>query len=885
VALPTGWRARLRALLHWSAAERDLEQEIRHHIALETEKNERSGMTAAEARRRALVAFGGVEVAKEAHRDGRGVRWLEEFTADSLYALRTFRRSPGFAAAAILTLALGVGANTAIFSVVNAVMIRPLPFAARDRLMMLTEENPERGWVRNIVAPANALDWGEQVKAFDDVAMYNPFGGTSTLTGQGAPVLLRSQLVSGNFFSLLGVRPQAGRTFTPDETWDRGTPIVVISDRVWRDRFGARADLIDQTIELNGRKVQVVGVVPASFSFPGSDAEIWRPLGFNRADRTQVWFRRAHWMRAIARIRPGVTRSQADAEFQSVVRRLQRDFPATNATMGAAMTPLHEFLVGDTRRPLVILLGAVAMLLLIACANVGNLLLVHAAGREREAALRLALGARTTRLVRQALTESLVLSTLGGLAGLALGWWGTRALLALQPPGLIPMRDVGLSWMVLAYVLVITTMSGLLFGVAPALWSSRRIAAEVLKEGGRSGTTGHRVRRWANVLVVSEVALALLMSVGAGLLVRSFWHLERVDAGLDVKGVLTASFALPSIRYDSASKVSAFYDGLGDRVRALPSVESLAAVSQLPLTDFSWSSDFSVFSWPADKFGTEIIHRVVTPDYLRVLHIPLTEGRFFTGDDRRGNTRVVVINDVLARQYFKGESPLGLRMSFDRKPDSASVWRTIVGVVGSEHQAGLDKDARAEVFEPFTQSTKSSMTLVIRTTGDPASLAPAVRRAVSDLDPNLAILKIEPMSVVRAAALARQRFLTILLLAFSGVGLLLAVVGVYGVMAQLARGRTREMGIRVALGAQASQVQWLVVRHGLLLTATGEAIGMLAAFFATRAMVALLYGIDATDPPTFFAVPFLLALAAMAACWVPAWRSARADPMVTLRSD
>jgi predicted permease len=883
-----GWAARLRAMLHKSVAERELDQEIRHHLALETEKNMRNGMGAGEARRRALVAFGGVEVAKEAHRDGRGVRWAEELVADVRYALRTIPRNPGFATAAIITLALGVGANTAIFSAVNAVIVRPLPFPDPDRLLMLWEENAERGWQRATTAPANVLDWREQVKAFDDIAMYNPSTGTTTLTGEGAPQLLNSQLVSGNFFSVLGVRAQAGRTFTDDESWANGSFTAVITDRIWRSKFAARADLVDKFIELGGRKVQVIGVLPAGFTFPGSDADVWRPFGaagFDRAERTKIQFRRAHWLRAVGRLRAGMTPAQANAELQTVVRRLQQDYPETNKGMGAGMTPLHEFLVGDTRRPLLVLLGAVAMLLLIACANVGNLLLVQAAGREREAALRLALGARRSRLVRQALTESLVLSALGGAAGLAVGWWGTQALVALQPPGMLPMRNVAVSWTVLAYVLAITTASGLLFGLAPAIWNGRRNAGEVLKEGGRSGSAGNRVRRWGNALVVGEVALALLLTIGAGLLVRSFWRLEHVDPGIDTKGVLTATINLPGTPYDSGAKALVFYRQLEQRVRALPLVTDVAEVSQLPLVGVSWSSDFSVFGRRAGEFGTELTHRDVSPDYFRVMRVPLLKGRYFTDEDRIGSPSVLVINDALARQYFQGQDPVGQRMSFDRVPDSTSIWRTIVGVVGSEHQAGLEKEARTEAFQPFAERPSRLATMVVRTRGDPVALAPALRRAVSELDPNLAITSLRPMTEVRATTLARQRFLTTLLLAFAGVGLVLAVVGVYGVMAQLARGRMREIGIRVALGARATQVQWLVVRHGLLLTAAGEAVGVAAAFVATRAMVAMLYGVDATDPPTFIAVPALLALAALAACWIPAWRSGKTDPMVTLRAE
>src|SRR5690348_9922382 len=460
-----GLTAKLRALLRRRTAEHDLDDEIRFHIELETEKNIAFGLSPDEARRRALVAFGGVERYKEAHRDVRGARWIEEIGADVRFTLRALHRGPALATAAIITLALGVGANTAIFSAVNAVILRPLPFPAPDRLVMLWEQNPDRGWFQNVVAPANYLDWREQVAAFSDAAAYIDGTGTLTLTGHGDPHVVTAQSVTGNFFSVLGVRPELGRTFRDAETWNTGaTRIGVISDRLWRQQLGGDPRIIGQTIQLDGRALQVVGVMPPSFGYPREELDVWLPMRWSPTDRTQVFFRRAHNLRVVARLRRGVSLERANVELQTVVHRLQRQYPETNTHMGAGMTPLHEFLVGDTRLPLLVLLGAVSLLLLIACANVGNLLLVRAAGREREAALRLALGARRGRLVRQALTESLVLSALGGVAGLALGWWGTHALVALQlPAGMLPVRDVSVSWDVLAYVLAITTASGLLF--------------------------------------------------------------------------------------------------------------------------------------------------------------------------------------------------------------------------------------------------------------------------------------------------------------------------------------------------------------------------------------------------------------------------------------
>lgn len=882
-----GVMVRLRAILRRRAAERELDEEIGYHIELETEKNLRLGFAPEEARRRALVSFGGVQRTKEAHRDVRGARWLAEAAADIRYALRTFRKSPALAISAILTLALGIGANTAIFSAVNAVILRPLPFDDPARLVMLWEENPDKGWHENVVAPANALDWREQVAAFADVAAYNSFSNSVTLAGAatGELQVVTATGVTGNFFSLLGVRAQRGRMLLDEETWNTQPRVVVISDRLWRQSFGGDPLIAGRTIQLDGRQYQVAGVAPRGFAFPEADVDLWIPVRWSVEDRAQVYFRRAHWLRAVARLRPGVSLDRANVELQTVVRRLQQQYPETNTHMGAGMTPLHEFIIGDTRLPLLVLLSAVSLLLLIACANVGNLLLVQAAGREREAALRLALGAGRGRLVRQALAESLVLSTLGGVAGLALGWWGTRILAALQPAGMLPVRDVGVSWSVLAYVLLITTSSGLLFGIAPALWSGRRAPVEVLNEGGRSGSEGRRMRRWGDTLVVAEVALALLLTVGAGLLMRSFRQLQNVDPGFEASGTLTASLSLPGVRYDTQEKINSFFDRLLGSARSLPGVTEAAAVSQLPLTTTEWTSDFAIAGRGADEYGTEVAHREITPGYFRAMRVPLLAGRGFTDRDRKDAPRVVIINEALAKKFFHDQDPIGQKLAFDKIPDSTSVWRTIVGVVGSEHQSSMAMDPQIEIFAPAAQDTRSSMTVILRTQADPASLGPTLRRLVKEMDPALALSSMKTMSAVQAESLARQRFLTTLLGVFATIGVLLALIGVYGVMAQLARRRSREMGIRIALGASAQRIERMVVAHALKLVAIAVLLGTGVAFIATRALSALLFQVAPVDPVTFVAVPLLLGATAALATWIPARQAGRADPAVTLRGE
>ena len=879
-----GLAARMRALLFRRATEQALDDEIRFHLEQEATKNEALGMSPDAARRQALVQFGGLAQAREAHHDVYAARPVEDAVADARYTLRTMRRTPALAIAAVLTLALGVGANTAIFSAVNAVVVRPLPYPNPQQLYMVWEENPEKGWYKEVAAPANMLDWREQVDAFADVMGYTDMFGTSTLTKAGEPVVVKPALTTGNFFSVLGARPALGRTFTDAETWRTDQAVTVLSHRLWRDRFGSDRNVIGRTIELDGNPVQIVGVMPDGFAYPSERIDLWRPWGWLPVSREQTSFRRAHFLSVVARLKPGVPETVANAQLQAVAARLERDYPATNVRMGAGMTPLHEFLVGDTRLPLLILLGAVGLLLLIACANVGNLMLVKAAGREREAALRLALGAGRSRLVRQALTESLVMSLAGGAAGVALGWWGTRVLQALQPPGMLRVSTFEFDWMVLAYVLVITTVSGLLFGIAPALWSSRRSPQDALKEGGRGGES-RRMRRWGERLVVAEVALALVLSIGAGLLVRSLLQLQHVDPGFDPNGVLAARISLPDGRYDTDEKTTAFFTRLTERMRGIPGVEGVAGVSPLSLTGTGYTSDFTVAGWPAGTYGSEVTHRRVTPGYFQVMRTPLIRGRDFTASDRPDGPQVVIINEAFARKHFQGQDPIGQRIAFDRVPDSTSTWNTIIGVVGSEHQSKLSLAPEIEVFEPTTQSATGGLSLVIRTPGNPASLGPAVRRVVADLDPALALESVRTMNDVRAASLARERFLTTLLLVFAGVGLALAIVGVYGVMAQMARRRVREMGIRLALGAQANDVRWLVVRNGLRLVVSGLAIGIVAAFLTTRTMQALLFGVAPTDPLTFVAVPVVLIVTAVVATWVPATFASRADPASALRSE
>lgn len=877
-----GIARQLRAIVRGRATDRELDEEIESHIAWQTEQNIRNGHPPHEARRLALAAFGGRDSAREAHRDVRGGRWIEDALSDARYAFRTLRHNPALTIAAVLTIALGVGANTAIFSTLYAVVLRPLPFRDSERLVMLWEKNAERGWMQADAAPANYLDWSDQVDAFDGVAAYPSFGSDVVLTRDGESQIVESMPVTGNFFQVLGVPALRGRTFTDAETWDTGERVAMISERLWRQRYAADPAILERTIELGGFPVRVVGIVPASFRFPGRNPDVWRPTAFDPSARPQVWFRRAHWLRVIARLRPGVTPERADAALQVVINRLMQQYPETNTDMGGGLTPLHRFLVGDVRQPLVALQVAVALLLLIACANVGNLLLVRAVDRERESVVRLALGAGRWRLVRQALAESLVLSSLGGLAGVALGWGGTRLLAALQPEGMLPVSDIGLDGGVLLFALGITTLSGLLFGIGPALWTRRRAPAEVLKEGGR-GASRSRLRRWSHALAVAELAVAVMLMSGAGLLVRSWWRVQGVDPGLSPDGVLSVTLNLPPGRFATRELRDGFYRDVSERLGALPGVQSVAMVSQLPMTSQSWSSDFAVAGRPREAYGIDVLHRSCSPKYQEVLRVPLIAGRTFTDDDVASAPPVVLINEALARKYFANEDPIGKRITFDRYPDSTSYWRTIVGVVGSERQVGLELEPRPEFFAPVAQDEPGVRILLLRASLDPASLIPSVRSAIAASNTTVAINEMRPMTTIRDEALARRRFVMTLVLTFAAAGLLLSLVGVYGVTAQLARGRRREIGIRVALGAPLAGIRLLVLRRGISLAFAGVLVGAVGALAAARTMSALLYGVEPTDPLTLLAVAVVLAIASLAASWAPAWRAARVEPIEALR--
>ena len=800
-------------------------------------------------------------------------------------AFRTMRRAPTFTATALLVVILGLGAFTAIFSAANAYFFRPLPFGDAGRLVALYETNPEFGWEDADAAPANALDWREQVEAFADLAVYSSFTQEVTHVRDGEPSLVGLSFVSGNFFSVLGVRPALGAAFTWEDTWTADLPGVMLSDALWRSRFGADADIVGRTLELNGQSVQVRGVMPPSFRFPSDDTELWGTMGWDRAARDQVWFRRAHFVRPVARLADGVDLADARAQLAAVVSRLQREYPETNRVMGAGVAPLRAFLIRDVQAPLRLLLGAVGLLLLVACLNLANLNLVRVTERSREMAVRMALGAGRARVARQLITESVVLCLLGGVLGLWVGWGAVQGIGRLSPLGIEGATAVALDPRVVGIGLAVAGACGVIFGLVPAFLVRSGAPLGALREGTRSVSRGRRAVRVANLLVGAEIALALLLVVGAGLVLRSFVHLRGVDPGFQVDGVLSVQLTASSDRYPERDDVLAFWDRLVVDLEARPDILRAGTVGRLPLDGTSWSSQVKAAGWPADRVGFEILHRRADAGYFEALDIPLVDGRMFGPEDDPDGPNVVVINERFREEHFPGEDPLGQRIAYDREPTESSVWYEIVGVVGDQHQVSPGQPPRAEVFENRDQDWGRTAEVVVRTSGEPLGVVPTFRDVLRQIDPLVAMSTPRPLRGVWRESTAQEAFLLSLLGAFALLSLVLATVGVYGVTAEAARRRTREVGIRIALGARRAEILALMLRQGLPVVFAGIVLGLLGSFATARLLEEQLHGVQPHDPATLGSVAVLLALVAVLASLLPAHRSTRVDPVESLRAE
>ncbi|MGA9769122.1 MAG: ABC transporter permease [Blastocatellia bacterium] len=800
---------------------------------------------------------------------------METLLKDVRFGVRMLVKNPGFAVVAVIALALGIGANTAIFSVVNAVLLRPLPFEAPDRLMVIRETKLPQ-FPEFSVAPGNFLDWQKQSTVFEQMAAIqtSPFN----LVGTGEPERLQGQRVTDGFFAMLGAQPQIGRVFMPEEDQPGHSNVVILSHGLWQRRFGGDPNILSQTIMLNGQSFNVVGVMPPTFRYGGRNTELWTPIAFTAQDSQQHG---GHYIQAIGRLKPGVTLEQTQEELSAIAVRLAEQYPNSNAGWNVKVMPLLESAVRSIKPTLLVLLGAVAFVLLIACANVANLLLARAASRQKEVAIRTALGATRLRIIRQMLTESVLLSIAGGAVGLLLALWGINLLLSLAPEDLPRVRDVSLDGKVLAFTIGITLLTGLIFGLVPALQASKPNLNETLKDAGRGSTEGGRHHIIRSGLVVFEIATALVLLVGAGLMIKSFLQLQQVDPGFNSSNALVVNVSLPKKKYPEADQQEAFYSQLLRKVSTLPGVQTAGASCVLPLTD-DFVLGFEIQGRPPYAPGDEpsTNYYSVTPDYFKAMGIPLLKGRLFTEQDSKNAPRVVIINESMAKQIFPDEDPLGKRIHVTNGPVT---YREIVGIVGDVKQYGLDQKTPVQTYEPFLQEPFSFMSLVVRTAGEPTSLSAAIRSEVLSIDSEQPVSSIKTLDQILSTSVAQQRFAMLLFGVFGAVAMVLAAVGIYGVMSYSVTERTHEIGIRMALGAGQREVLRLIVGHGMILTLIGIGVGLGAAFALTRLMSSFLFGVSVTDIMTFAVISASLTVVALTACVVPARRAMKVDPMIALR--
>ncbi|HTL54036.1 MAG TPA: ABC transporter permease [Candidatus Limnocylindrales bacterium] len=796
------------------------------------------------------------------------------------FVLRQLLKNPGFTIVVVLTLGLGIGATTAIFSVVNAVVLRPLPFPNADRLLMIqTIHQDEHGIQRfETVFDADFKQWTEQNRVFEHMAAYGT--GQATLLSGGEPLRLNSSEVTIDFFSLLGVKPILGRTFLAEEHQAGSPRAVMLSESLWRDRFGANSSIVDQTITLNGQNFTVAGVLPRRFNFP-PECRVWTSLVLDTRRNNSVHH-------ALARLKSGMTREEAQTDMDAITQRIAKELPAGAPAGGVSLGSLHDQIVGGTRSLLFVFLGAVGFVLLIACANVTNLLLSRAAARQKEMQIRAALGAGRGRIVHQLLTESVLVSVMGGVLGLLFAVWSLGLLIALMPANLVPrVGEIGLDIRVLGFNFALALVTGVAFGLAPAWQASRANIGETLKESGRSQSTGVQ-RRWLRqVLVAGEIAVSIVLLVGAGLLLKSFVSLREVKLGFNPERVLTLNLALPNASYPTAARIKGFYEEVIDQLRALPGVRATGLANAVPLAGGGVRiyGDFSVEEKaPPENLWTSKI--AVSPDYFRVLGIPLLRGRFFAETDRERTPAVGIISERLARQLWPNGNPLGKRITLGIGPTS---WLEIVGVVGDVRQDDLRAEPSPGLYVPYQQVSEpffiDSMTFVVRSAEEPRQLAAAVRKTIHAIDPTLPVFDINTIEELVSVKVAHPRFNTWLLGSFAAIALMLAIIGVYGVVSYGVSQRTHEIGIRVALGARGQDVMKMVVGQGMRAVLVGVLGGTVVAVALTRFLTAYLYSVSPTDPITFAAVIFVFIAVAAAACLIPAFRASRVDPVEALRCE
>jgi predicted permease len=807
---------------------------------------------------------------------------MENLVRDVRFALRTMARKPAFTAVAVIIIALGIGTNTAIFSLVRAVLLRPLPFASPDRLVMIWEDASFVNFPKNTPAPANYVDWKTRNEVFEDVAATRI--NTFNLTGDGEPERIYSYGVTTNFFSVLGVEAALGRTLVADDDRPEAAKVAVISYPLWQSRYGGEPGILGRDILLNDEKHTIVGVMPRGFQFLDPEVRVWVPAGFTPQ---QLASRGSHYLQVVARMKPGVTFERANSDIKTITAQIARDNPDQASRLDAYVISLSEELSGDTRQPLIVLLVAVAFVLLIASANLANLLLSRALGRSKEVAVRTALGASRPRLVRQLLTESVLLSLGGGIAGILVAIWSFEFLGQLIPPGLKLFVDLRIDMMVLVFTLALSVITGILFGLAPALQSATVDLNEALKQGGgrTSLSAGHR--RLQNAMIIGEVALAMVLLVGAGLLIKTFARLSDQYSSLRADSVLALRTELPESRYEKPARRFAFYTQVLERVQALPGVLSAAYTTSVPLDWKGGTNGISIEGRPVER-GTlyDANHRQISIDYFTTIGIPLVQGRLFNQADTEQTAPVAIVNKTMAREFWPGENPIGKRFK-PSSPDSKDPWIEIVGVVSDLKQMGPEKPVKPEMYMPFQQVGDqpwyAPRDLVIRTSVPPMSLVTAVVNKIHDIDPDQPVSNIRTMKEVLGEEFGQRQTGTTLLGAFAALAMLLAAIGLYGVLSYFVSQRIPEFGVRIALGAQSRDILFLVLKRGMGLVSAGLAIGLVASFALTRLMQSLLFEVSASDPIVFAVIAVLLAAVAFAACVIPARRATKVDPMIALR--
>ena len=883
-------RARVRswtqAILRRSRMNDEMDAELRFHIEAYAEDLVRGGVPKAEAMRRARLEFGGIDRTREECREARGVNFFNALVQDVRYALRTLGKSPGFTAIAIGTLALAIGVNTAIFSVVYAVLLKPLPYGHPRQLVTVFETNPQLDVKETGVSYPNYEEWRAQNHVFSELA------GTTfhelTLTGRGEPSTVKIVAATPEFFALLEAKPLSGRTFFPEDGRQGAPPVVILNENFWRERFAANPQIIGESITLDKRPFTVIGVMPSDFRSPFFDErkDVWIPLVQDPLFSTFMARRTGHFLPVMGRLKPGVIVAQAQAEMDAICARLGKEFPAENAGWTVRITPLLQESVGDVKTALLVLLGCVGLVLLIACANIANLLLTRATARAKEIAVRIALGAGRARIVRQLLTESAVLGILGCALGICLAYWGVRGLTAMIPPGLPRAQEIRVDVWVMGFALLLSVAASLIFGLAPALFAADSDLQVTLREGsGRSNQSRGR-QRARNFLAVTEIALAMILLVAAGLLVRSFLTLTAVSPGFDVLHVLKTDVSLPQFEYSTPQQWTAFSDQLLMRIQAEPGLQDSALAAPLPLADDFVNLGFEIEGIPpvtksADRTADYV---AVSPNYFHVMGIALLRGRNFTQEDSMSAPPVTLISEGFAHHYFPNEDPIGKRLVFAFPPHEG-ISREIVGVVGDVRDVALHQEPGAMMYVPFAQAPFWGADIVVKTTLNTSSVAATIRRDVGSIDKDLPVSNVSSMAASISQSVAQPRFRTMLLGLFGVLTLVLAAAGIFGVISYSVSYRTHEIGIRMALGASRESVLWLILSQSAKLLLLGLAVGIPLALVLTRLLSNLLFGVRPSDPLTFAGVAILLALVATAASYVPTRRAMRVDPMVALRHE